>query len=323
MSEAAIHSGRSVSNAVQHLARVPGIAIVLGALILLFALAAPGFASITNLSNILVQSTILLLLALPMTFVIMTEGLDLSMGAVVTFASVVFALVVVGTGSLGFGLLAALSVGIGFGTVNGTLVAWLSIPPFVATLGTLGVAQGLALVISDGQSVVGIPRHVRAVYSGDLLGIPIPILIAIAAYAAFHVLLYWTRFGTYIVALGGNREALTLAGVPWKRALIGVYVLCGAMSGLAALLMTARVNAGHPTAAIGMEFDAIAAAALGGTSFEKGNGWIFGTLLGVIAVGVLRNGLNLLAVPSSAQVACIGLIVILALFLEGLRNPRS
>jgi ribose transport system permease protein len=296
---------------------------VLGALILLFALAAPGFASITNLSNILVQSTILLLLALPMTFVIMTEGLDLSMGAVVTFASVVFALVVVGTGSLGIGLLAALSVGIGFGTVNGTLVAWLSIPPFVATLGTLGVAQGLALVISDGQSVVGIPRHVRAVYSGDLLGIPIPILIAIAAYAAFHVLLYWTRFGTYIVALGGNREALTLAGVPWKRALIGVYVLCGAMSGLAALLMTARVNAGHPTAAIGMEFDAIAAAALGGTSFEKGNGWIFGTLLGVIAVGVLRNGLNLLAVPSSAQVACIGLIVILALFLEGLRNPRS
>jgi ribose transport system permease protein len=245
------------------------------------------------------------------------------MGAVVTFASVVFALVVVGTGSLGIGLLAALSVGIGFGTVNGTLVAWLSIPPFVATLGTLGVAQGLALVISDGQSVVGIPRHVRAVYSGDLLGIPIPILIAIAAYAAFHVLLYWTRFGTYIVALGGNREALTLAGVPWKRALIGVYVLCGAMSGLAALLMTARVNAGHPTAAIGMEFDAIAAAALGGTSFEKGNGWIFGTLLGVIAVGVLRNGLNLLAVPSSAQVACIGLIVILALFLEGLRNPRS
>lgn len=125
------------------------------------------------------------------------------------------------------------------------------------------------------------------------------------------------------MALGGNRDALTLAGVRWKRVLVGVYVLCGAMAGLAALLMTARINAGHPTAAIGLEFDTIAAAALGGTSFDRGNGWIFGTLLGVIAVGVLRNGLNLMAVPSSAQVACIGLLVILALFIDGLRSRRT
>lgn len=310
-------------SAMRQIGRIPSVALVLVVLTIGFAVAAPSFASTANLNNVLVQSTILLLLALPMTLVIMTEGLDLSMGAVVTLASVVLALVLVTTGSLALGLLAALAVGIALGTVNGTLVASFGIPPFVATLGTLGIAQGLALVVSDGQSIVGIPRYVREIYSGTILGLPIPIVIAAFVYAAFHVLLYRTRFGTYVVALGGNRDALTLAGVPWKRMLIAVYALCGAMSGLAALLMTARVNAGHPTAAIGLEFDAIAAVALGGTSFEKGNGWILGSLLGVLTVGVLRNGLNLMAVPSSVQVVCIGLLVIFALFLEGLRSPRS
>lgn len=326
MSEAALAgqaADRLRPGAALRLKDLPGVAIVLAVLVGLFAALAPGFASTGNLSNILVQSTILLLLALPMTLVIMTEGLDLSMGAVVTFASVALALAVVATQSLVLGLFVGLAVGAAFGVANGALVAGLSIPPFVATLGTLGVAQGLALVLSDGQSIVGIPRHVREIYSGSVLGLPIPILIAASAYLAFHVLLYRTRFGTYVVALGGNRDALTLAGVRWKPVLVGVYVLCGAMSGLAALLMTARINAGHPTAAIGLEFDAIAAAALGGTSFERGNGWIFGTLLGVVAVGVLRNGLNLMAVPSSAQVACIGLLVILALFLDGLRSRRA
>ena len=146
------------------------------------------------------------------------------------------------------------------------------------------------------------------------------IVIAAVAYALFHLLLYRTAFGTYIFALGGNREALRLAGVSDRRMLIAVYALGGALAGFTALLLTARMSAAHPTAAIGMEFDAIAAVAVGGTSFERGNGWLAGTLLGVLAVGVLRNGLNLLAVPSSAQVACIGVLVIIALFIDGLRS---
>lgn len=301
---------------------VPGVAIVLVALALMFAAISPNFLSTGNLSNILVQSVILLLLALPMTLIIMTEGLDLSMGAVLTLASLVLALTVVSTQSLVLGLASAVGVGLAFGFVNGLLVSSLRIPPFVATLGTLGVAQGLALIVSDGQSVVGIPRFVRLVYSGETAGIPNPILIGAAFYALFHVLLYHTKFGVYIRALGGNRDALTLAGVKWQRMLVAVYMLGGAMAGFAALLMTARMNAGHPTAAIGMEFDAIAAVALGGTSFERGNGWIFGTLLGVLTVGILRNGLNLMAVPSSAQVACIGALVIFALFLDGMRSRK-
>jgi ribose transport system permease protein len=305
------------------LVRIPGVAVVLVVLLVAFAVASPRFASTANLSNVLVQSTLLLLLALPMTLIIMTEGIDLSMGAVLTLASIVFALVVVASQSLLLGLAAAMLVGGAFGALNGWLVALLRIPPFVATLGTLGVAQGLALIVSDGQSVVGIPRHVRAVYSGELFGLPLPILIGAAAYLAFHGLLYHTRFGVYVFALGGNRDALTLAGIRWPRMLIAVYALGGAMAGFAAMLMTARMNAGHPTAAIGMEFDAIAAVALGGTSFERGNGWILGTLLGVVTVGVMRNGLNLLAVPSSVQVACIGVLVIFALFIDGLRSQKS
>ena len=301
---------------------VPGVAIMLVALVVLFAVLNPNFLSGGNISNILVQSVILLLLALPMTLIIMTEGLDLSMGAVLTLASLVLAITVVSTQSLALGLASAIGVGVAFGFANGWLVAVLKIPPFVTTLGTLGVAQGLALIVSDGQSVVGIPRFVRLAYSGETAGIPNPILFGLAFYALFYVLLYHTKFGVYVCALGGNRDALTLAGVKWRRILVAVYMLGGTTAGFAALLLTARINAGHPTAAIGMEFDAIAAVALGGTSFERGNGWIFGTLLGVLTVGVLRNGLNLLAVPSSAQVACIGLLVILALFLEGLRSQK-
>jgi ribose transport system permease protein len=302
------------------LRRLPGVAIGLTLLIVIFAASAPGFISPTNVANVLVQSTLLLLLSLPMTLVIMTEGLDLSMGAVVTLTSIIVAIVSLATGSMLQGLLAAVAVGTLFGLANGYLVARLNIPPFVATLGTLGIAQGLALIASDGQSVVGIPRSVSEVYLAAPFGVPLPIIIGVGAYFVFHVLLYHTRFGTYIFAVGGNREALTYAGLSPTRLLIAVYVISGAMAGFAGLLMTARMNAGHPTAGLGLEFDAIAAVAVGGTSFERGNGWLLGTALGVLAVGVLRNGLNLLALPSSIQVASVGALVIFALFFDGLRS---
>jgi ribose transport system permease protein len=302
------------------LARVPGVALVLVVLVVVFSLTGTRFLTPANIANILVQSTVLILLALPMTLIIMTEGLDLSMGAVLTLASIALAMTVVATGSPALGILAGLAVGLGFGIVNGGLIALGGLPPFIATLGTLGIAQGLSLVVTDGQSVVGIPSAIEHVYSGTLLAVPIPFLLASAAYALIHLLLYRTRFGVAVFALGGNREALRLAGVPDRLMLIAVYALGGLMAGFAALLMTARMNAAHPTAGIGLEFDAIAAVAVGGTSFERGNGWLFGTLLGVLAVGVLRNGLNLLAVPSSAQVACIGALVILALFIDALRS---
>lgn len=305
------------------LARVPGSAWVLLLLVLAFSVSGQGFLSVANLLNVGTQSTILLLVALPMTLIIMTEGLDLSIGAVLTLCGVVLATVVIGTGSVGLALAAALGVGVAFGLLNGGLVAWLGMPPFVATLGTLGVAQGFALVMTDGQSVVGIGDTIPAIYAGAWLGIPIPLWIAATCYGLFHWLLYRTRFGAYVFALGGNREALKFAGVRVNRYLIAVYALGGLMAGLAALLLTARMNAGHPTAAIGLEFDAIAAVAVGGTTFDRGNGWLPGTLLGVLAVGVLRNGLNLLGVPSAVQVAAIGLLVLVVLLIESYKNKEK
>ncbi len=305
------------------LQRVPGVAVVLAALCAIFASLTSGFTTGTNLSNILVQSSVLLLLALPMTFIIMTEGLDLSIGAVLTLASVVLALTAIATGSLAAAFIAALAIGLAFGLLNGWIIAWLDIPPFVATLGTLGIAQGLCLVLTDGQSIVGLPGALQFIYSGFLFGIPFPLVIAAIAYVAMHVILYHTRLGTYVPALGGNREALRHAGVNDRLVLTTIYGIGGLMAGIAALLLTSRISAAHPTAAIGMEFDAIAAVAVGGTQFERGEGWLFGTLLGVITIGVLRNGLNLLEMPSSVQVVCVGLLVIVALFLDGMRKVEE
>jgi ribose transport system permease protein len=297
----------------------PGVAYLLVLLLVIFAIAGPGFASVPNLRNVGVQSSILLLLALPMTLIIMSEGLDLSMGAVLGLAGVALASLLAGGLALPLALAAAVGVGLAFGVANGLLVVKLGIPPFVTTLGTLGIAQGVALVSTDGQSVTGIGRTLPTLYASAWLGLPFSVLVAAGVYLVFHALLYRTRFGTYVFAIGGNRESLTLAGVPTDRYHVGIYALGGFMAGFAALLLTGRMNSGHPTAALGMEFDAIAAVIVGGTSFERGKGWLPGTLLGVLTVGVLRNGLNVVAVSSSLQVASIGALVIVALVIDSLR----
>jgi len=214
-------NARSLALQTMSIARVPGVAIVLVVLCATFGLTSPGFATPANIANILTQSTILLLLALPMTVIIMTEGLDLSMGAVLTFASIVFAVTVLTTGSPVLAFLAALTVGFCFGLWNGVLIAVLDIPPFITTLGTLGIAQGLSLLVTDGQSVVGIPHSIQSIYSGTVAGIPLPVIIAALAYCGTHTLLYHTRFGTYVFALGGNREALKVAGISVRGLLIG------------------------------------------------------------------------------------------------------
>ena len=303
--------------------RVPGVAITLLLMTAAFAAASPGFTSIGNITNVLLQSIILLMIALPMTLIILTEGIDLSMGALLTLLTILYAIVLLATGSYALGFGAALAGGLAFGLANGWLIASVGMPPFVVTLGTLGVAQGLSLILTDGQSVVGFPREAEFAYSGTIVGVPVPLIVAVACYGAIHWLLYRTRFGICVFALGGNRDALRHAGVNDTVALIGVYVVGGAMVAITAPMLCARMSAAHPTAAIGMEFDAIAAVAVGGTQFERGNGWLLGTVLGVAAIGILRNGLNLLAVPSSVQVACVGLLVILALFIDGLRGRTA
>ncbi len=312
--------GGRLQQAARHIGGLSGAALLLIALCVVFAVAAPGFLSAANLHNVLLQATVLLLLALPMTLIILTEGLDLSMGAALSLCTVVLAVVQISTGSLALGLGAALLTGLLIGVLNGALIAAFDLPPFVITLGTLGGAQGLALVLAEGRTTMGVSEGVRWFWEGDVLGVAVPIWLALLMCAFMYTLLYKTRFGVRVVALGGNREAMRFAGMAVKRSLLAVYALGGVCVGLASLMMTARLNGGHPTAAIGMEFDAIAAVAVGGTAFERGKGGLTGTILGVLAVGVMRNGLNLMSMPSSIQVAAVGVVVILALWLDAAKG---
>lgn len=320
MTDTFFTAGNRGTAAGRRLQAIPGAAWLLMLLCLVFSLVAPDFLSGANLRNVLLQGTILLLLALPMTLIILTEGLDLSMGASLSLCTVVLAVVQIATGSILLGFMAALLVSLVIGLTNGALIAAFDLPPFVVTLGTLGAAQGLALVAAEGRTTMGVAEGLRWFWEGNLLGLATPLWMAALAWVVIHTLLYHTRFGARVFALGGNREALRFAGISVKWSLLWVYVLGGACVGLAALLMTARVNGGHPTAAIGLEFDAIAAVAVGGTAFERGKGSLTGTVLGVLAVGVMRNGLNLLSMPSSVQVAAVGVVVIAALWVDAARG---
>jgi ribose transport system permease protein len=301
---------------------VPSIVAASAVLAAAAMLGVPGFASSGNLTNIGLQLSILLMIAMPMTLVILSEGLDLSAGALLSLCAVVFAQ----TLGLGWGialaLCASVTVGILTGLFNGVLIAKLGLPPFVVTLGTLGIAHGIALVLTDGNAVVVENPSVAQLYAWNLLGIPFPVIFALIAYALTHLLLYHTRFGTYVFAIGGNRDALLLAGIKAKVFHIAIYVFGGLMVGLAALVLVGRMNSAEPNSAIGMEFDAIAAVVLGGTSFERGEGWLFGTVMGVLTIGVLRNALNLLGVESSLQVVSVGMLVLLVVVIDSVRKSR-
>jgi ribose transport system permease protein len=303
--------------------RLPSVAVISAALVLASMVWAPDFGTWGNLRDIGLQVSILLMIAMPMTLIIMSEGLDLSAGAVLSLCAVVFALVL----GLGAGIVAALAaaalLGMLFGLANGTLVASFGLPPFVVTLGTLGVAQGIALALTDGNAVVVTTSAPASLYAWSLFGVPFPVLVAAFVYLSTHVLLYHTRFGTYVFAIGGNREALSLAGVKARAFHVAIYAFGGLVVGCAALLLVGRMNSAPPTAAIGMEFDAIAAVVLGGTSFERGDGWLPGTVLGVLTIGVLRNALNLLGVESSLQVVSIGVLVLLVVIADSVLKTRK
>lgn len=317
-SAVATPAGRS--SARQLLAAAPGAVYLLVILCALLAVWRPEFLSAANLTNVALQVAVLVIVALGMTLVILTEGIDLSLGAVLGLAGVVMGLALVGGYPFPLAIAAALAVGVAFGLANGALIAWAAMPPFIVTLGTLGIAHSLAMVLTQGNSVTGLPAQVRWFNEGLVLGFPVPLVATAVLFLLTYLLLYHTRFGRYVFAIGGNRRALALSGVRVSAYLIAVYAFAGAMAAAASFVMTARMNAAHPTIALGLEFDAIAAVVLGGTSFEKGRGGIVGTLAGAAAVGVLRNGLNLLGVSAEWQVAAIGLVIIGGVAFDSIRG---
>jgi len=293
----------------------------LALLCVVLAIASPHFLTLDNLLNVLRQSAINAVMALGQLVVIITAGIDLSIGSVVGLTIVILTLLMRhGVPALPAALV-ALVVGTLIGLGNGLLLTRLRLPhPFISTLGTLNVARGAALLLAGGVPISGLPPGFREVVAGSLLGVPMPVVIAGLAYFVTHVFLSRTVYGRDLYAIGGNREAARLCGIPVDRRLNLAYALSGASAGLAAIVLAARMNSGFPLAGTGAELDAIAAVIIGGASFFGGVGTVGGTLIGALIIGFLRNGLNLLDVSAFWQMIVIGVVIVVAVWIDVLRQ---
>ena len=286
-----------------------GLGLVLWAL-------TPHFLTVSNLLNIAEQATIIAIVAVGMTFVIITGGIDLSVGSVLAFAGVVMGSVLHADVPLPLALGAALGTGLFCGLLNGLLITVGRLPPFIATLGMMSVARGTALMFTEGRPVSGFSGAFRALATGEVLRVPAPVVVMVAVYLVAHFVLTRTKLGRYTYAIGGNEEAALLSGVNVRAYKASVYGLSGMLSGLAAVLLTARLNSAQPIAGMMYELDAIAATVIGGTSLLGGEGTVLGTLIGALIMAVLRNGLNLLGVSSFIQQVVIGSVIIVAVLID-------
>lgn len=293
---------------------------LMGLLLLCFVLTflSDNFFTLDNWLNILRQVSINALIAFGMTFVILTGGIDLSVGSVLALSSAVAAgLMANGTNGL-FAMAIGILAGLAMGALNGVIITKGRVAPFIATLATMTVFRGATLVYTEGRPITGFSNELsfQMIGRGYFLGIPVPVVLMLIAYAALYVVLKKTTFGRHTYAIGGNEEATRLAGIRVDRLKIWIYSLTGGLSALAGLILTSRLNSAQPTAGTAYELDAIAAVVLGGTSLSGGRGWIFGTLVGALIIGILNNGLNLLNVSSFYQQVIKGVVILLAVILD-------
>ncbi len=289
-----------------------GLIVIFGT----FAFLTPSFLTSANLLNVLQQSSINACIALGMTLVIISGGIDLSVGPTAALSAVVTASLLVSGVPVPVALMAAIAIGLCTGFFNGILIAFAGLQPFIVTLGGLSLYRALALIYTGGNPIFGLPNEFRTIFTGSIMGVPNPVVIvAVFALLAWFIL-NRTPFGEYILAIGGNREAAHVAGVPVKRTMILVYMISGTMAGIAAMILTGRLGAAEPTMGTLWELDAIAASAIGGASLMGGRGSIVGTIMGAIILGGLRNGLTLLNVQAFYQLLATGLIIIVAMLID-------
>lgn len=290
----------------------------LGLLCLALGLASDAFLTGANVLNVLRQAALLFLLASGLTLVILTAGLDLSVGANVAMSACLAATLMKATGSIVPAVFAGLGCGLLIGIVNGLLVTLIRIPPFIATYGMLWILHGITYWFMKGETIHGFPAAFRALGSGHWLGIPIPVYLMAVFLAIGVVFAQRTRWGQELYAVGANPEAARLSGVPVKRRLVLVYAVSGAMAGLASLIFLARLNSAEGDIGEALTLPAIAAVLIGGTSLFGGVGSVFGTLVGALLLTLVLNGMNLLAINANWQPVVTGVIVVLAVFLDNL-----
>lgn len=295
-----------------------GIAIAFFILCVALSLSSPYFLTVNNIVNVLRQVSINGVLAIGMTFVILTRGIDLSVGSVMAFSAIVAASFAV-SGSeypLILSIFAGLGAGLALGCVNGLLVARFAIPPFVMTLGMLSMARGLTYIYNDGKPISSLSDSFLWIGKGSLLGIPVPIILFLFVFIISWLTLRYTVYGRYVYAVGGNPAASRLSGIKVRRITFSVYAISGLLCGLAGLMIAARTSAALPQAGTAYELDAIAAVVIGGTSLAGGKGRVVGTLFGVLIIGVINNGLDLIGVSSFYQQLIKGAIIVIAVMLD-------
>jgi len=302
--------------------RVPTVLWVLMAIVAYFARATPNFFSGQNALNLFTQGSILLILCMGVIVVKITGGIELSNGAVLSLAGFIMAYTLAQWKlPIPVSLAITLLVGLLCGLLNGVFVAKMRIPSFIATLGTQGIATGLSLGLSNARVIAGLPASIATLGSGTFAGLPVPIWATLLAFASSYVLLNMTQFGVYIYAIGGNEEALNLAGKPsWKYKALA-YAYSGLTAGLAAIVLTARNVSAHPTVGLGLEFQAFSGVVLGG-SFAAGRGTVGGAVIGALFILILRNGLNVMGVPTYIQLAVTGPVMIGAIVLSTVVERR-
>lgn len=288
-----------------------------------FGMISPYFISRENITNILVQSAVLLILGSGMTLVIATAGIDLSIGSILALSGIFLAGSLKAGSGLIPGLIVCIASGLVMGLLNGLGVAYLKISPFIVTLGAAGIYRALALIFTEAMPIYGLPYSFRILGTGWIGPLPVSVVIAGLVLALFSVLIIWTPFGTNARALGDNSEGAFRMGIPIKKIMVGVYGLSGMAAALAGVVVTARLNTAEAIAGLGIELETIAAVVMGGTSFFGGEARISGTLLGALIIGTLGNGLTLINVPSYYQQLVVGLVFMMAILSDQLRRNKT
>lgn len=304
--------------------KVGVLPFLLVALVVLFGLAQPRFLSLSNLINVGRQTTYLAIVTAAQMLTILCAGFDLSVGSSVALTSIVSSMVMVSitdpTTAIILGILTGIGVATLVGMANGITIAVFRVSPFVVTLGMLSVAHGLALLVSSGVPIFNLPSQLNDVLGhGEIWGLPVPVIVAAVIVACIWLLLSRTRVGRYFYALGGNREAARLSGIAVRKYTALAYVLCGALTGIAGVMLTARVASGEPNLGASLPLESIAAAVIGGVSLRGGEGGVMGAVFGAILIVLIRNGMDLMNISSYLQMVVMGCLLIFAVVMDQFR----
>ncbi|GAB5611585.1 ABC transporter permease [Allocoprococcus similis] len=307
----------------QRLKNIPPVAYMLIVIITVFSFMDPHYFSFSNFRNVLIQSTPLMILAFGQTCIVLTQGTDLSLGAQVSFVTVFTVFLAQRGIILEVAMIIAVLCTVLIGVINGTIVAKGNIPPFIATYGMQNIVNSISLLLTAGSSIYFSSFTYRIVTETTILMIPLMVWVAVVVFIIVWIVLKKTKFGTNIHGLGGNKEALVLAGISPVKYLIKTYAFAGFIAGIAGIITLCRVESGQPIVATGWEFQAVAATLLGGSSLREGKGGVTGTIFGVLLIQIIKNGLNVIGVQSIMQNAIIGSIVLAAIIIDAVVRIRA